>query len=262
MAKHANIQVKEKIFVTDDQGYVCKWKEWNAMSLCCKETEQTSIPRFSCENCNTSASCCSIYEFCVSCCMEPEHSFMREHVSRKTDSPFLKNAKNTFEFCKGACRTNSKSLYLQNKYRNEDKYCYGIDAPPLQNTTEAPITAVNLIDSSSSSNSSPRIKTNAPTLEVVSPVVQNEQADQNIDSQTYTSASTSYSQSPVSSSQSVGKIHQNERTDSPHDTSSSLHNDESMFKFGVATRESNSAFSILSLQSFVLIDVLLLLFVF
>jgi len=255
-----------KIFVTDDQGYVCKWKEWNAMSLCCKETEQTSIPRFSCQNCNTSASCCSIYEFCVSCCMEPDRSFMREHVSRKSDSPILKNAKNTFEFCKGVCRTNSKSIYLQNKYRNEDKYCYGIDAPPLQNTTETPVAPVNLIDSSSG-NSSPRINSNPATLESVSPPVQNEQELEKIDSQkgSHTSVSTSFtgSQLPLSSSQSFGNTNQIERTDSAHDISASAHNDESMFKFGVASRDTNAAFSILSLQCFVLMDaLLLLLFVF
>jgi len=275
-----------KAFVTDDQGYICKWKDWNAMSLCCKETEQTSIPRFSCQNCNTSASCCSIYEYCVSCCMAPEHSYVREHVSKHSDSRILKNAKNSFDFCKGVCRTNSKSIYLQNKYRNEDKYCYGVEAPPLQNTTETIVTPVNLIDSSSG-NSSPRINSNPSvkesdqSLSSQSDDKENKENNNNnnnnkhIDN-SYLSVSPSLTGSitPSSSSKSsgIGNSKPSEKLDSQHVdiSSSNSHvnmNDESNFKFGIATRENanNNAgisFSILSLQYLLLMCVLLLFFVF
>lgn len=53
-------------------GRVCKAGEVDYMTGCCRpdETEPGngqggSQPLFSCDNCNISANCCSVYEFCV-----------------------------------------------------------------------------------------------------------------------------------------------------------------------------------------------------
>jgi len=40
-----------------------------------------------------------------------------------------------FDYCRTICRTSSKSIHSHNQYRNNDKYCYSLHPPPLQNDT-------------------------------------------------------------------------------------------------------------------------------
>jgi len=137
-----------KIYVVDDRGQVCTWKDGiDSSTGCCKEQILMTpsihiIPKYSCMNCNITANCCSVYEFCVSCCMEPkkytylrtqfENSILVAPGSPGQPSSILQNAQSPFEYCQAVCRTSSKSLQFQNKYRNDLKYCYGMEAPPIK----------------------------------------------------------------------------------------------------------------------------------
>jgi hypothetical protein len=52
-------------------GFVCSWKDLDRTTNCCHDTHLTDINRFSCDYCNETVFCCSVYEYCVSCCMYP-----------------------------------------------------------------------------------------------------------------------------------------------------------------------------------------------
>jgi len=129
-----------KHYITDDKGGVCKWKDLNPVTSCCKDYSITKIHPFSCENCNRTIACCSVYEFCVSCCLDPAKEDLRNEVQQVLDAKSLGvedfSSLSPFEYCRAICRTSSKSIYSQNQYRNDDKYCYSLDAPPLQNKTQ------------------------------------------------------------------------------------------------------------------------------
>jgi len=129
--------------ITDDNGYVCEWKTLEPSSRCCGQDQLPEFSRWSCSTCNSSSMCCSVYEFCVSCCMDPDKEQIRRMVLRNspTDPILIKLGKDTFEFCRGLCRTSSKSVFGQNQYRHENKYCYGFLSPPIQNDTETKISA-------------------------------------------------------------------------------------------------------------------------
>jgi len=129
-----------KHYITDDKGGVCKWKDLNPITSCCRDYSVTKIQPFSCEHCNRTIACCSVYEFCVSCCLDPAKEDLRNEVQQVLDAKSLGfedfSSLSPFEYCRAICRTSSKSIYSQNQYRNDDKYCYSLDAPPVQNKTQ------------------------------------------------------------------------------------------------------------------------------
>jgi len=129
-----------KVYITDDQGAVCRWKDLNPITSCCRDYSVTKLQIFSCENCNKTIACCSVYEFCVSCCMDPAKQDLRNDIlesvdtkNREFEDPTMLSA---FDYCRAICRTSSKSIHSHNQYRNDDKYCYTLNAPPLQNKTD------------------------------------------------------------------------------------------------------------------------------
>lgn len=129
-----------KTYITDDKGYVCKHNYLDPTTGCCREQGKRpyTCPK---EHCNTTSSCCSIYEYCVSCCMDPSPSKekIRQAVLDSTNDPIiLSYRKDVFELCRSVCRTSSKSLVSQNQYRNDEiKHCFGASGPPLLNETES-----------------------------------------------------------------------------------------------------------------------------
>jgi len=132
--------VQGKMYVTDDKGYVCKHENFDGRTGCCKDHDRRA---FSCprEYCNTTSRCCSIYEYCVACCMDPQKEKVRKDLLANTSDPTileLPDKDDAFVLCKSVCRTSSKSLHSQNKYRNDEiKYCFGASGPPLLNETES-----------------------------------------------------------------------------------------------------------------------------
>jgi len=124
-----------KHYITDDKGGVCKWKDLNPATSCCKDYLVTKIQPYSCDNCNRTIACCSIYEFCVSCCLDPAKEDLRNEVQQTLDAKSLGfedfSTLSPFDYCRAICRTSSKSIHSQNQYRIDEKFCYSLDAPPV-----------------------------------------------------------------------------------------------------------------------------------
>ena len=89
-----------KTWLTDDKGYVCKWKEFEPTSRCCNSS--TNIARYSCHRdyCNVNDHCCNVYEFCVSCCMHPNHFELKTNVVSSASNPLLKTTESHFDYCR------------------------------------------------------------------------------------------------------------------------------------------------------------------
>ncbi len=106
--------VQGKVLVTDDKGnglivrcqftfvlgYVCKHENLDRRTGCCKEHKKRpfSCPR---EYCNTTSYCCSVYEHCVACCMDPQKAKVRTVLLETTSDPIiLGNKDDVFELCR------------------------------------------------------------------------------------------------------------------------------------------------------------------
>lgn len=59
--------IQGKTLLVDDEGYVCPRIELLS-SGCCKVTAQSK--QYDCDSCIDDG-CCSVYEYCVSCCLNP-----------------------------------------------------------------------------------------------------------------------------------------------------------------------------------------------
>nr|CAG4644994.1 EOG090X0AGU [Leptodora kindtii] len=125
--------IQGKALISDDRGYVCN--RHNVMpNGCCKpETEGTK--RYSCETCHDYG-CCSIYEYCISCCLQPDKKEFLKNVLGKASGSLnllLASVTDHFELCLNKCRTSSQSVQHENSYRNpRAKYCYGESPPPFE----------------------------------------------------------------------------------------------------------------------------------
>jgi hypothetical protein len=126
-----------KIWITDNQGYICKIEQVNQKTKCCE------IPnlryffnnfRFSCSSCNNYG-CCIIYEMCVSCCMNNDVEKVKffnkgkrksvwEQFEKKKNQILFKKVKTIFDFCTTRCRTSSKSVMNENSYKSNYKHCF------------------------------------------------------------------------------------------------------------------------------------------
>jgi hypothetical protein len=144
-------------------GYTCARREVDRETQCCRQTATdhhalfpddistnfTRPPRFACDSCDAESQlpfltkrCCRVYEYCVSCCMRPEHvphlaSFMKDalvqyapegHPSKsRTAMPWyahllhLTGCRDRFELCSNLCRTSSQSNVHQNLYIDQDR---------------------------------------------------------------------------------------------------------------------------------------------
>ncbi|ESN97791.1 hypothetical protein HELRODRAFT_157537 [Helobdella robusta] len=119
-------------WIVDEQGYVCS-RSSVLPNGCCP---QSSV-RFSCQSCQMNC-CCAVFEYCVSCCMQPDKKMkLRKTFVRLARAfPYLFSSVNdVFELCLSKCRTSSHSLQHENTYRDPlMKFCYGSDLPALQIT--------------------------------------------------------------------------------------------------------------------------------
>nr|CAG4645701.1 EOG090X0AGU [Lynceus sp. MCZ IZ 141354] len=125
--------VQGKVLMADDKGYVCN-RHAVQPNGCCK-IEAEGSKRYNCQTCQENG-CCSIYEFCISCCLQPEKKEVLEDVLGKAAGSLnllLQSVTDHFELCLTKCRTSSQSVQHENSYRNaRAKYCYGGNPPPLE----------------------------------------------------------------------------------------------------------------------------------
>ncbi|EZA61883.1 hypothetical protein X777_04694 [Ooceraea biroi] len=135
--------VQGRGLIVDEHGVVCTRHE--VLSNGCCRLEQKQVPkneqassavrkeRYSCKTCN-SRGCCTIYEYCVSCCLHPGRP--TQQINRKSALSSSAKAQkdggkidgrnpDRFQICLAACRTSSSSLRHENTYRDPlAKHCY------------------------------------------------------------------------------------------------------------------------------------------
>jgi len=118
--------VQGKIWIADDQGYVCPRNIVLANGCCDKNS--TSSLEFSCNGCKNSTGCCGTFEFCVSCCMNPvnkEELMQVLNEASALSNLLLLSVSDQFELCLAKCRTSSRSVQHENLYIDPHmKYCY------------------------------------------------------------------------------------------------------------------------------------------
>ncbi|CAG4965092.1 unnamed protein product [Parnassius apollo] len=128
--------VQGKSIIVDDRGYVCRRKDLFKTGCCNTEAEDTT--RYSCETCKDN-NCCIIYEYCVSCCLDPSKRDMLELVLSKLsaeENVLFRSLTDDYELCLAKCRTSSHSVLHENSYRDPaHKHCFG-DEPPGTRTPD------------------------------------------------------------------------------------------------------------------------------
>lgn len=131
--KSCRNSIQGKELIVDERGFVCKRAALSSNGCCVRGADGTR--RFVCDSCQMNG-CCSMYEFCVSCCLQPQkRSVVRKsfvHASR-TFRYLFSTVKDIFDVCLAKCRTSSQSVQHENTYRNPNtKFCYGDDLPAVQ----------------------------------------------------------------------------------------------------------------------------------
>ncbi|XP_061528768.1 SREBP regulating gene protein isoform X2 [Phycodurus eques] len=129
---HCRNSIQGKMLLTDELGYVCERKDL-LMNGCCN-VNAPRTRRHVCKSCLANG-CCSIYEYCVSCCLRPDKRALLERFLNRAAGGFqnlFTAVEDLFELCLAKCRTSSQSVQHENTYRNpQAKYCYGESPPEL-----------------------------------------------------------------------------------------------------------------------------------
>ncbi|XP_011495085.1 PREDICTED: uncharacterized protein LOC105360012, partial [Ceratosolen solmsi marchali] len=135
--------IQDKFLIVDEKGYVCS--RYELSNGCCnaqilENTSSYSVPlirnRYTCKTCNPQG-CCTIFEYCVSCCLDPKkikkkkglnfNQLYKNKLKLKQGEDILKlrlRSLDRFQLCLAACRTSSLSVH-ENTYKNPYyKYCY------------------------------------------------------------------------------------------------------------------------------------------
>ncbi|NXE68542.1 CL049 protein, partial [Calcarius ornatus] len=122
--------VQGKLLITDELGYICERKDLLVNGCCNVHVPSTKL--YSCDSCLPNG-CCSIYEFCVSCCLQP---------SKVMDFLLLSRCSQLLGSLWMPCFTvcvllkllllSWQSVQHENTYRDPiAKYCYGEYPPEL-----------------------------------------------------------------------------------------------------------------------------------
>eukprot|EP01127_Copromyxa_protea_P004411 TRINITY_DN14276_c0_g1_i1.p1 TRINITY_DN14276_c0_g1~~TRINITY_DN14276_c0_g1_i1.p1 ORF type:complete len:200 (-),score=20.24 TRINITY_DN14276_c0_g1_i1:208-807(-) len=123
-----------RVWITDDKGFVCRRKEVDVLTGCCKNGTRAVCDRSQSDgDCTSQYACCTSFETCVSCCLTVNDFSSTQQIEELLLGPSFKYAKpaNIFDFCLLRCRTSSRSVVHQNAFRSEWKYCYGSEESPI-----------------------------------------------------------------------------------------------------------------------------------
>ncbi|KAL3273754.1 hypothetical protein HHI36_015182 [Cryptolaemus montrouzieri] len=116
--------------IVDDRGYICPRQEI-LVGGCCNDAIP-SVTQYSCDTCKLN-NCCEIYEYCISCCLDPDKKEMLENLLEKAaeeNNLIYASVTDHFELCLAKCRTSSKSVQHENSYRDPlSKFCFGEHSP-------------------------------------------------------------------------------------------------------------------------------------
>jgi len=112
-------------FVADQRGNLCVRENIEENSGCCN-ISLFNLPQECSNICDKKWNCCPEYEFCVACCIGTKSY-------EKITARWVEGTEDPFELCSSKCRTSSKSVMNQNKYRSDWKFCYSeSQIPPLR----------------------------------------------------------------------------------------------------------------------------------
>lgn len=118
-------------WIVDELGFVCSLD--NLLSSGCCDNSSPTTNRFSCLNC-LPVGCCSLYEICVSCCLDPDKkqtlaAILNKLVQSENSIRLIYTSlRDQFEFCLTKCRTSSESVKHENSYKHpKHKYCYATE---------------------------------------------------------------------------------------------------------------------------------------
>jgi len=127
------------MFISDSRGYTCRIENVDRVTRCCSTQPKPTTTRYSCKTCNLKYGCCSVYEYCVSCCMTPERrQELKDNFEKRKDDRLYRGVTTVFQFCSTRCRTTSRSVINENRYRSPLKHCYAQSDPA---DIEFPLTA-------------------------------------------------------------------------------------------------------------------------
>lgn len=122
VCKHTRANPKT---ITDSRGYVCP-RSARAANGCCHPEDADSF-RYTCDVCDEHH-CCNHYEQCVSCCLHPSHSALRDEVrSHHSFRDYAVRA--AFDICAAVCRSGSSSVIHENAYKHARHHCFGLVPP-------------------------------------------------------------------------------------------------------------------------------------
>ena len=124
--------VQGKQLLADEQGYVCERPDLLTGGCC--NPQGLTTQHYICESCLDN-NCCSVYEHCISCCLQPDKQPLLRKILGKASDTFnhlFASVTDHFELCLAKCRTSSQSVQHENSYRDpKAKYCFGEDPPDL-----------------------------------------------------------------------------------------------------------------------------------
>nr|XP_058896358.1 SREBP regulating gene protein isoform X14 [Kogia breviceps] len=105
--------IQGKHLITDELGYVCERKDLLVNGCCNVNVPGTK--QYCCDGC-LSNGCCSAYEYCVSCCLQPNKQLLLERFLNRAAVAFqnlFMAVEDHFELCLAKCRTSSQAMPKQ-----------------------------------------------------------------------------------------------------------------------------------------------------
>lgn len=120
----------------DDHGWLCSWENVDWQTGCCTKGQQ-----YACDRCNQDSRCCETLESCVSCCLGP-HNNASSIYNQDYRSPGRAETGrwgSPFEYCRGKCRTSSKSTVHENAYLDVHHHCFSQSGKPVMPLPPAPL---------------------------------------------------------------------------------------------------------------------------
>jgi hypothetical protein len=114
--------------ITDSLGFFCPRENLDYKTGCCTNGE-----RYSCQGCNLEDQCCTEYEHCVSCCLDPRHeaAVLAPRTKRFTRNSDGGTWPDAWEYCSGLCRTHSRSTVHENAYISTRHHCFSGHGRPM-----------------------------------------------------------------------------------------------------------------------------------
>lgn len=129
--EHCRNSQQGSTFIVDELGFLCSLDQLWPSGCCDKSSPDTK--RFDCLNC-IPVGCCSLYETCVSCCLDPDKKQIIKVIlnqliqSENSIRLIYMSLRDQFEFCLTKCRTSSESVQHENSYKHPKyKYCYATE---------------------------------------------------------------------------------------------------------------------------------------